>query len=149
MDPFTAAMVVGAGVQAFGQWQSGKAAARAARKQAQIKRAMADQMLQQMKIQEGRLRSQGDEFKSKQNVEYAAGGVQLGTGATLIAMEDTNQKINMSVEDLKRETMFKINQLKAGASVDMQQGRDAQTAGSIMAAGSILEGAAAYKKYGK
>lgn len=145
-DPLTIAMIAGAGLQAFGQYQSGQAQARAARQQAKLKKVQANELLERMRIQEGRFREQGEAYKAKQTADYAGNGVAVGTGATLVAMEDTNFKISQQIEDMQRDTLFRVNQLRLGAKYEVQQGNDAATAGAIMAGGSILEGYADYKK---
>lgn len=147
MDPFTIAMFAGAGLQAYGQYQSGQASAAAASVQARIKNIEANEMVQRLHIQQGRLLNEGEGFKSQQNLGYAHGGVQLGSGATLVAMEDTNMKITQQLDDLKRDTIFKANQLRMGAGFEETQGSNYATAGAINAGGSLLEGYTSYKKY--
>jgi hypothetical protein len=146
MDPLSITLMAGAGLQAFGQYQAGQAQARAAKQQAKLKKAQAKEMLERMYIEETRLHEKGEAFKADQTTQYAASGVALGTGATLVAMEDTNMKITQSVQDMRRDTLYKVEQIKLGASYDLQQGRNASTSGSILAAGSILEGFADYQK---
>jgi hypothetical protein len=147
MDPLTISILAGAGMQAFGQFQSGQASAKAARQQAKLKQAQAQEMLNRMAIQEGRIRDQGEAFKGQQLTEFGSSGIQLGTGSTLIAMEDANLKINQQVEDMKRDTIFRANQLMIGADYEIQQGRDSISAGAVMAGGSLLEGYKDYKKH--
>ena len=146
MDPITATIVVGAGLQAFGSWSSSRSQAKAARAQAKLREAQARELMERARIQEKRLFAQGEEFKAQQTVGYASSGAALGTGATLVALEDTNSKIAQQVDDMKRETMFKVNQLLMGASVDMQSASDMETAGAISGFGSLLSGAVAFKK---
>jgi cell division septum initiation protein DivIVA len=138
--------LVGAGVSAYGQYQSSLATARAAREQARIKRANAAEMIERMEIQEKRLLAQGEEFKAKQINQYAGSGAQIGAGATLIAMEDTNMKITQGIEDMKRDTLFKASQLTMGANFDIQQGGEAIKAGAISAGATLLEGGGRYYK---
>lgn len=140
MDPITVAIVAGAGMKAFGSWQSSKAKAKAARMQAKIKKAQAQEMLARMNIQEGRMKEQGEVFKADQTTDYAAGGVQIGTGATLIALEDTNMKITQQIDDMKRDVTFKVNQLMMGAKMDKMEASSMSSAGAIMAGGSLLDG---------
>jgi hypothetical protein len=147
MDPVTVGLVAGAGIQAYGAWAGGQAAAKAARQQAKIKKAQIEELIERMKIQEGRFKEQADSFQAQQIVEFAASGAQIGTGATLVALEDTNMKINQQIDDMKRDTLFKVNQLKMGASVDMQEGNNAATAGAISGFGNLLAGVATAYKY--
>jgi hypothetical protein len=140
-------IALGAGMQAYGTYMASKSAAEAARQQAKLKKAQIDELLSKMSIQENRIDLQGEAFKAKQITDYAAGGVQLGTGATLIALEDTNMKINQQTEDMKRDTMFKVNQLKLGAKLDLQQASDTSRAGMISSIATLATGAAETYKY--
>lgn len=135
-------IIVAAGMQAYSQYQSSQKAAWAARQQAKMKRAQANEMLAKMKIQEERIKTQGEDFKAKQINDYAGSGVQLGTGATLVALEDTNMKISQQVGDMKRDAMFKANQIMLGAKYEDIQAKDTETAGKISAFGTLLGGAA-------
>lgn len=139
-------IALGAGMQAYGQYVSSQAAASAARKNAQLKRAQATEMLERMAIQEDRIQAQGNSFKAKAINEYAASGVQIGTGATLVAMEDANLKISQQIEDMKRDTRFKANQLEMGAGFEDSQANDTADAGMIAAGGSLLGGLSSYYK---
>lgn len=141
-----AAAVVGTGVQAYGQYQSAQAQARAAKQNAKLKKAQAAEMIERMHLEASNLKEQGEEFKASQTAQYAKGGVEVGTGATLIALEDTNFKITKQIETMKRDTMFRANQLIQGAGFEMAQARDSATAGAIMATGTLLQGGADYYK---
>lgn len=140
------AAVVGAGLQAYGMYASAQAQARAGRENAKLKKAQATEMLEKMRIEELNIHEQGEEFKANQTATYAKSGVELGTGATLIAMEDTNFKIGKQIQTMKRDTIFRANQLIAGAGYDMAQARDTATAGAISAGGTLLQGGANFAK---
>lgn len=139
-----AVAVVGMGMQAYSQYKEGQAQAAAANLSAKMKRAQSKEMLEKMRIQEGRLEKQGEEFKGQQLTDYASRGVALGTGATLVALEDTNMKIATSIEDMKRDSLFKINQINQGVDITLQEGRDAATAGAIRSGSTLLQGAGNY-----
>jgi hypothetical protein len=146
MDPLTIAIFAGAGLKAYGQYQSAQSQAWAARQNAKMKETQAREMLERMGIQEDRMKQQGEEFKSKQAGDFARGGVQLGTGATLVTMEDTNFKIAQGIDDMRRDTVFRVNQLQQGASFEYKQAGETADAGAILAGGSLLEGAGSYYK---
>lgn len=141
-----AAAVVGAGMQAYGQYQSAQAQARAGRQNAKLKQAQAQEMAERLRIEELNIKEQGEEVKADQTTAYAKGGAQLGTGITLLAMEDTNYKISKKIEVMRRDTMFRANQLIAGAGFEMGQARDTQTAGAITAGATLLQAGADFKK---
>jgi len=142
----TAVLAAGVGIQAYSQYQQGQARASAARQEAKFKRAQAAEMLDRMAIEEVNLKEQGEQFKAEQTAGYAAGGVALGTGATLLALEDTNSKITKKVSDMKRDTTFRANQLMMGANVSMQEASAFSSAGTLSAVGTLLEGGASYYK---
>lgn len=146
MDPMTIAIFAGAGLKAYGQYQAGQAQARAAKLQAKMKQAQASEMLDRMVIQEDRMNKQGQAYKADQLNDYSSHGVEIGTGSTLLALEDTNMKISQGIDDMRRDTIFRANQIIQGASYESQQGRDATTAGAISAGGSLLEGVGSYYK---
>lgn len=141
-----AAALVGTGVTAYGQYQSSKAQAKAAEQQAKIKRQQAAEMLDRMALEEKNIEQQGEEFKAQQKASYAKGGVEVGTGAALIAMEDTQYKITKQVQTMQRDTIFRANQLLQGASFDVAYAQDVKSAGAITAAGTLLQGGAKYYK---
>jgi hypothetical protein len=140
------AAVIGTGLQAYGQYQAAQAQARAAKQNAKLKASQAKEMIERMRIEELNIAAQGEEFKAAQTATFAKSGVELGTGATLIAMEDTNFKIGKQIETMKRDTMFRANQLIKGAGFEMAQARDSATAGAITAGGTLLQGGANYYK---
>ena len=142
----TAVMAAGVGIQAYSQYQQGQARASAARQEAKFKRAQAKEMLDRMAIEEVNLKQQGEAFKAEQTAGYAAGGVALGTGATLLAVEDTNAKMSKKITDMKRDTTFRANQLMMGANVSQQEASAFAQAGALGAAGTLLEGGASYYK---
>lgn len=146
MGAEVAVLAVGAGVSAYAAYEEGRLRARSARREASIKRSQAREMRERMVIEEANLKQQGEEFKAQQTAAFAAGGVELGTGATLIALEDTNSKIAKKISDMKRDTMFRANQLERGASISQSEATGYEQAGMLGAAGSLLQGGASYMR---
>ncbi len=144
MGAEVAVLAAGTGISAYSQYQQGRIRAEAAKQDAKNKRAQASEMLERLAIEEVNLKEQGEEFKGKQLGAYAAGGVALGTGATLIALEDTNAKINEKITEVRRDTIFRANQLMRGADLAMSESAQFKEAGTIGAAGSLLQGGATY-----
>lgn len=144
MGAEVAVLAVGAGVSAYAEYERGQAQARAARQEAALKRAQAREMRERMVVEEANIKQQGEEFKAQQTAAFAAGGVELGTGATLIALEDTNSKIAKKITEMKRDTLFRANQLERGASFTASQAGEYERAGTLSAAGSLLAGGASY-----
>jgi hypothetical protein len=144
MGAEVAVLAIGAGVSAYANYEQGRQQARAAKQDAKLKRAQAQEMRERMAIEEVNIKEQGEEFKAQQTAAFAAGGVALGTGATLLALEDTNSKIAKRITDMKRDTLFRANQLEKGASISMSQAGQYQQAGYLGAAGSLLSAGASY-----
>jgi len=144
MGAEVAVLAIGAGVSAYAQYEQGRQQARAARQEAAFKRAQAREMRERMRLEEINLKQQGEEFKAQQTAAYAAGGVELGTGATLIALEDTNSKIAKQITDMKRDTLFRANQLEKGAAFTASQAGQYEQAGTLSAAGTLLSAGASY-----
>ena len=144
MGAEVAVLAAGTGIQAYSQYQQGRLRAEAAKQEAKNKRAQAAEMLERLAIEEVNLKEQGEEFKGKQLGAYAAGGVALGTGATLIALEDTNAKITQKITEVRRDTIFRANQLMRGADYSMTESAQFREVGNLSAAGSLLEGGATY-----
>ncbi len=144
MGAEVAVLAAGTGIQAYSQYQQGRLRAEAAKQEAKNKRAQAAEMLERLAIEEVNLKEQGEEFKGKQLGAYAAGGVALGTGATLIALEDTNAKITQKITEVRRDTIFRANQLMRGADYSMGEAAQFREVGNLSAAGSLLEGGATY-----
>lgn len=131
---------IGVGMQAYSMYEQGRQRSEAAKQDAKFKRAQATEMLERLAIEEVNLKQQGEEFKAKQTTGFAGSGVALGAGATLLALEDTQAKITQKIQDVRRDTTFRANQLMQGYSAEMSASSSYQQAGSIGAAGSLLQG---------
>lgn len=136
------AIVAGAGLQAYGQYESARQQAEASRVEARMRRAQAAEILERAKMAELSLEQTGREVVASQASAFAKGGVALGTGMTLVAMEDTNMKIQMEIENSNRDAFFRANQLIQGAAFEEKAAGQFMKAGAIQA-GATLLGAAA------
>lgn len=144
MGAEVAVLALGAGISAYSSYEQGRQQARAARQEAKLRRAQAREMRERMVIEEANIKEQGEEFKASQTAAFAAGGVALGTGATLLALEDTNSKIAKKITEMKRDTTFRANQLEQGASFTAAQAGQYEQAGMLGAAGSLLSAGTSY-----
>ena len=138
MDPITIMALVGGGLQAYSQYNQSRQQSENAKQQAKMQYRQIRQLEELGALQQKSIRESGEVFKSEQMAGFAKGGVALGTGSTLSALEDTNSKIQEEMEYNKRENVFKINQIKMGADMDMQQADDFRRAGSIAAGSTLL-----------
>ncbi len=146
LETAAAIAVVGAGVSAYGQYQAGQDQAWAAKQQAKIKRQQAGEIRERLALQTAQLEQEGRSTTAAQTSAFAKGGVQLGTGVTLIAMEDTNAKIAQEIEFTQRDAMFRIGQMESGARYDEIAGQQYKKAATISAGGTLLTGASKFVK---
>lgn len=138
MDPITIMALVGGGLQAYSQYEQSRQQSKNAKVQADMQYRQIKQLQELSSLQQRSIASSGEVFKAQQTSSFAKGGVAIGTGSTLSALEDTNSKIQEELEYNKRENLFKINQLKMGAEMDLQQADDFRRAGTISAGTSLL-----------
>jgi hypothetical protein len=136
------AIIAGAGLQAYGQYEAARQQAEASKQEAKMRRAQAKEIMERAALNEKNLEQTGREVVASQMSAFAKGGVALGSGMTLVAMEDTNLKIQMEIENSNRDAFFRADQLRKGASFEQRAAGQFMTAGGIMA-GATLLGAAA------
>lgn len=130
--------IVGGGVQAYGQMQAAKAQADAAKIDSMMRFQQANEILSRSEVEAATMFLEGEQFKGRQMASQAASGVQLGAGSTLLALEDTNQKILMGIDNMKRDATFRANQLFAEGKQLKKDARNIKKAGTISAVGSLL-----------
>lgn len=136
------AAIVGVGMQAYGQYKASEEKAAAARQDARLRKAQAKEMLERLNIEEQDLRLEGESFKAEQQTAYAKSGVAIGSGATLLALEDTNYKITKQLQTMRRDVTFRADQILKGAQYTEQSASSIARAGSIMAGATLLQGGA-------
>lgn len=130
--------VIGGGVQAYGQMQAAKAQADAAKLDSMMRFQQGNEILSRAEVESETMFLEGEAFKANQLSRQAASGVQLGAGSTLLALEDSNQKILMGIDNMKRDATFRANQLFAEGRQLKKDARNIKRAGTISAAGSLL-----------
>ena len=135
-----AVAIVGAGVQMYGQRKAAKAQEEAAAAQAAAKRLQAQDMLERFAINTSILERQCEMFKQNQLAAFASGGVDIGTGTPLVAMEQTNSAIQQQIAVDKMEVDSKVSALRAGADVDERLGGDIRKASQFQQVGTFLTG---------
>jgi len=146
MAASTAVLAAGTGLQAYSKYQEGRQRAEAAKQEAKFKRAQAREMLERLALEEKNIQEEGEQVKAQQLSSFAASGVELGTGATLIALEDTNSRVAQRISNIRRDVNFRASQLKRGADFSMTEAGQFREAGTIGAAGSLLAGGASFAK---
>jgi len=137
-----AAMAVGATISLIGAEQARQDQEDAAKAQAKLKRAQATELLERFEINSKSLERLGQETKAAQQAAYGRGGVDVGTGAPLLMMEDTYSKIQRQINLEKREAEFKAKQLIRGADIEAELAGDISSAQKLENIGVFLTGAA-------
>lgn len=135
------AIIAGAGLQAYGQYEASRQQAEASRAEATMRRQQSKEILERLQLQEQSLEQTARTAIASQEGAFARGGVALGEGVTLVAMEDTNAKINMEIENARRDAFFRSKQLEQSAKFEEKAAGQFETAGMI-SAGATLLGAA-------
>jgi len=143
------AAVVGTGFSIFGQLKQAKAQKEAALAQADAKRAQAFELLERVEFNIDQLEEETEKFKGRQRAAFAASGVDVGSGVSLVQMEQVNRDLIEEIQAQREEARFKAAALEAGADVDTRLGGDISQAGRLGAIGTGLKGlSSAFDKFG-
>lgn len=136
-----ATMAGGTILEMAGNKKAARAKERAALAEAAMKRQMASDMLERFDINRKLTLVKGEQFKASQQAAFAKGGVDISSGATLIAMEDTNRGIQQHIDLERMEITAQANALIAGADIDTVLARDIKKASKFQNIGSFMSGA--------
>lgn len=140
MAAAAAIAAVGTVVTVAGQLQASKAQREAAEASAASKRFQADEILNRFEINSAVMRRDQFTTQAKQAAAYVHGGVDVGSGTTLLMLEDTARKISDQLIMDEKEAQYKANVLRQGGEVDERLGSEIRKAGQISAFGSFLSG---------
>lgn len=136
-----AVAVVATTASIIGAKKAAKAQERAANLKAAHKRVQAAELMKRSEFNIEQLRKDAKDFQSSQQLAFAKGGIALGTGASLEAMQDTTDRLFDEIDIQRREAKFKFDQLMAGADIDTQLGGDIRSVGRTQRVGIFLQGA--------
>ena len=134
------AAVVGTGVTIYGQQKEAKAKARAAKKNAELKRLQALELLDRFEINSQALMAEGELLKDRQKVDLASRGIDIGSGSALSVIEETNALVARQLILDRKEAEFKAQQLRSGADMDVELAGDIRSAANIRSVGTFLSG---------
>lgn len=126
MNPFTIALVASAGIQVYSSIMQGNAQQKAYEAEAQAKRNLAGQIMKDFEINAGLTKKEGARFIKNQQASFV--GVDVGSGAPLMAMEDSMSALQEQISMDRRNALAKANAALAGADISKQAGKDAITA---------------------
>jgi hypothetical protein len=138
-DPMTMLMVAGTAVSAIGSVMQGQQAAAmgAAQQAAYNQQAEADR--QAAAFEASREYEKGRRAQSRAMTAVAGSGVTL-EGSPTEALAENARQIEMDVQAIRYGSSLRQNNLRTQGEIARFKGEQAQTAGSIGAAGNIFSG---------
>ncbi len=135
---YLVALAVGAKV--YGDFTEGQAKKNALKAQAKAKREQARLLMETLDINVKSLREEGLGFQQDQISAFAKGGIDVGSGAALAVLEDTQRKVNRKIVGMTRQAEFDKQQLLSGADISSKTAGDLDTAGFFQTVGTISSG---------
>jgi len=162
-DPVTMAIVAGAGMQAYGQLEAGKAAAEQGKQEqmilehnAKLKEREAELEVKRARAEATRFGKEGKVFQAAQRVGYAKSGVLATQDTPALSLEQTAIELDVDRMSILEEGFlaesFRLSEaggLRFEGRAARERGRAARRASRMQAAGTILSGiGSAYKPQG-
>jgi len=141
------AIVVGAGIKAYGQYKSAQEEAEAMKNQADAQEAESAEMMRRAYINAQATGREGKALEAKQLSSFVAGGVEITEGTPLTVLEDTNEKIARQISYDLQATGFTAEQKRRSAAFGRDAACATAKAGKIAAAATVVGGAG--KAYGQ
>jgi len=141
LDPltmYTAATIGSSLLSAASSIDGANAQAEAAKAQARAQRAQADMLIKRALINKERMRNSGVGMQKEQVAAFAASGVDLSSGSLLQVLNDTQNKIDQSVDDMMADANYEAAAIRTGAKIMDKQAGQIRQAGQIQAFGSLL-----------
>lgn len=137
------AAVAGTVMSIKAQKKEAEAQARAARENAEAKRATALELLDRLELNNQALIIEGELLKGKQQIDFAGRGIETTSGSALSTVEETNSMVARQLMMDKKEADFKVKQLRSGAEADIRLAGDIKSAARLKQMGLFLSGAGA------
>jgi hypothetical protein len=131
-DPLTTAVIIGTGAQIYGQYESGRAAKKAAKFNAQIARnnlkiakEQAQDIVEGGAISAERLKLDAIKFADSQLLAFAGAGIDVSSQVAVQAVEDTARIAAADIITLQHAVAQDVWATKVGAlSISAQQRLD-------------------------
>ena len=141
-------LFAGAAISAYGQYQAGQAQKAAANYNARVQEAQAIQQDMENRENIRRERKAGQGFLSSQRQKLGASGVVIQTGSPLEVLGRTAGEIELRAQDAARAGRSNLQYGLSQAQMTKWEGKQAATAATLGATGTILQGAGqAYGMY--
>jgi hypothetical protein len=133
-------MAVGTAVSAYGQYQSGQAQKAAANYNARVQEAQAIQQDMENRENIRRERKAGQGLLSSQRQKLGASGVVIQTGSPLEVLGRTAGELELRAQDAARAGRSNLQYGLSQAQMTKWEGKQAATAATLGAAGTLLQG---------
>lgn len=140
--PLLAAAALGSALQAYGEYQQGKADAAYLREKSQISLLEADEQLNRAAINTQQIIREGKKFSGDQVAQFAASGVDISSNATLATLQDTSSVISDQIYKTQREAEFEAFMKRKEAYSYERAAQDTTKASRIKSLSTILGGSA-------
>lgn len=135
-----AILAVGTGISAYSAYKKGQDEKQAYQMQAGFKRQQAAQVelaaLREIDLTNNR----ADKIKSAQMVALGGSGVAATSGSPLLMLEDTAAEAFDEVQAIKQAAAYRRKTLRQESELGLMLGDQAEEAGYLGAAGSVLTG---------
>jgi len=135
-----AALAVGVGIEAYGQYQTGQSQKEWSEYNAAVARQQGENAKAAAEIEERQKRRQKEAFLSQQRARYLASGVTM-EGSPLAAMEDTAANFEMDALLIRKRGELGLWSAEQQAALSVMEGKAAARAGKIGATSTLLTGA--------
>jgi len=133
--------VAGTAFQMYANNKAVKAQQAAANEQAELKRQQAADVMERFELNARDLRREGEIFKSRQVSSFAKSNVDVGSGSTLLALEQTQDTITRQIELDRIEGKAQANALLRGGEYDLKAGEQARKVGKYNNYNILLQNA--------
>lgn len=134
------ATLAGTAFQVAGEIEESKAQQKAAFENADAKRAQAFEYLKRTETNIERLKGDAKKFKASQVAAFAASGVDVSSGATLLQLEETNSQLAEQITIERREARFTAENIIRGAEIDIETASQIRKSTPMRAAATGLSG---------
>lgn len=135
-----AILAVGTGVQAYSAYKEGQDKKYAYEMEAGFKRNQAAQVELAANREIDLTVQRGEKIKHAQLSSFGASGVMATSGSPLLIMEETVGSVVDETLAIRRAADYRKSTLLTEAGLSSKLGDDAETAGYLGAAGSVLTG---------
>lgn len=143
MEPISTTLaIISAGssiLSAFNSFKAGKEQQKAANLEAQETERRAKELDIRNKINKALERSQYEKVIGAQKVGYAGSGVDVGTGAPLLAAEEAASELARKQLMMDRETDFELSQMEQTATNLRKYGETQKQLGRLNAMSGLLK----------